>query len=220
MHFKLTVLEKLFAQNLHEIKFESGRAVHNAFSKSIGFKKAKCLVCNMLVMRQFESVATHLQFYILASVYTTPRCQYNRITELISTLLAKEIKVTMPSKSTLSVRVSIDKRTKSQIRSVAEFLYTESMVICQKSVDYHVKSGMFCPQIDIDRFEMSSFVERTGKSQRALFEEGKMEEVSNGSVRICEDVYFAVLEQTSSAVRLIIEGSSVIAFYVILGFIL
>ena len=218
INFKLTVLGNVSAPHVNENKFETAKALHNAFS--IELKNAKCLFCNMTVMRQFESVATPLQFYILPAVYTTSQCQYHHITKLVSDVLAKEIKVTMPGKSSLSVRANIDKRSGSQIQSVAEYLYRGSTVICHKTTDYRVRSGMFCPQIEIDRSEMSYYVERAGKSKRALFEEGKIEEVSYGSIRICKDEYFAVLEQTSSAVRLILDGSSIITLYVVLGCIL
>lgn len=173
----------------------------------------------MIVLRQFEPVATPDQFYILATVYTTSRCQYDRITELVSVVLAKEIKITVPDKSALSVRVSIDKRTYSEIQSAAEFMYVGGTITCGiTAAEYQVKNGLFCPEIN--RSEMASFIERSGKSQRSLVDEGKIDDASNGSIRICEEEYFATTAQTNSAFRLFHTGGGAIGCCLLFVFIL
>ena len=221
IHFKLTGLGRRTASKVNATTSETGQAVHDAFSKSIGFKRAKCPTCFILVMRQSETVATHLQFYILVTVCTTSHCQYDRITELVSAILANEIKIIMPDKSAVSVRVSIDRRTYIEIQSAAEFMYVGGTITCGRlAAEHQVKNGLFCPQIEINRSEMSAFVERSGKSQRLLFDEGKIDDISNGSIRICEKEYFATTAQTNSAFRLFRTGGGAIGCCLLFVFIL
>ena len=221
IHFKLTVLGRRTASKVNATTSETGQAVHDAFSKSIGFKRAKCPTCLMLVMRQSETVATHLQFYILVTVCTTSHCQYDRITELVSAILANEIKIIMPDKSAVLVRVSIDRRTYIEIQSAAEFMYVGGTITCGRlAAEHQVKNGLFCPQVEINRSEMSAFVERSGKSQRLLFDEGKIDDISNGSIRICEKEYFATAAQTNCAFRLFRTGGGAIGCCLLFVFIL
>lgn len=216
--FKIRVLDDLSTSNLNANVSEIGQAIFNAFGKSIGLKRAKCLICTMDVIRKFESAASSPQLFLWAEVLTTSRCQFDRLTELVSGILEIKIKATLPDKSSLFFRVSIDQISFRQLRATAEIMFSLTNV-CMPTATYHMQNGKFCPQIEIDRSEMLSFVKREGKSQRWLLKEGMVDEVSNGSVKICVDEYFSTFGQTNRAVFLSLAGRRSIACHFVLGFI-
>lgn len=217
--FTIRILDDRSTSNLNASESDIGQKIYRAFSKSIGLKGAKCLICMMYVMRQTGTSATSPQLYLRAEVYTTSHCQFDRFIELVSGVLEKEIKATLPDKSSLTFRVGIDYIPFSQLLATFKTIFVSPSNVCFPGKVYQIEDRMFCPQIEIDHSEMSSFVEREGKSQRWLLKEGMIDEVSNGTIRICMDEYFALFEQTNSAVLLSLTVRRFIARHFLLGFI-
>ena len=218
INFKIRFLEDWEMSDLNASESQIGQAIYNAFSKSIGLKRTKCIMCYLYVKRQSGSEATSPQLYLTAEIYTTSHCQFDRFIELVSAVLAKEIKIIWPGKSILPFRVSIDRITD---KSTAKIMYGQNLIFCPRGYAYMMQNEMFCPQIEIERSEMASFTERAGKTQRWLFEdeEGKMNNSSNGSIRICLDEYFATFGQTNDAFFLSVAGRRIMVCHFVLGFI-
>ena len=213
INFKIRVLEDWNVSKLNES--EIGKAIYKAFSKNIGLTRAKCMICYLNVMRQSGSEATSPQLYLEAQVYTTSYCQFDRFIELVLGVLAKEIKITCPDKGFLHFMVSIDHATR---QSTGKFMYGKIPNFCPGGPVYYLQNGDLCPQIELDRSEMASFVERAGKTQRWLLEEEKMGKSSNGTIRICWDEYFATFDQTNDAILLFPAWSSITACHFVLCF--
>lgn len=220
INFKLTVLVNGTESNFNISESEIGQVVHNAFSKTVGFAGANCPICYIIVIREHKSESNSLQLYILTMVYTTSHCQYDRITELVYAVLAKEIKVTLPDKTYLPIRVTVDPRREEQILPTSKVIYERNVEFCDTFSQYHIRSGLFCPQVEIDKYEMSSLEGSTEQFQRMLIEDGNIEKLSNGSVRICVDDYYLALEQTSSGLQFFLTRSCVVGYYFVLGLIL
>ena len=181
-----------------------GQAIYKVFSKTIGLKKASCIICYLHVKRQSGLEATSPQLYLEAQVYTTSLCQYDRFLELVLGVLAREIKITWPDKSSLPFMVSIHQNTRLL---TGIFMYGKTPNFCPAGPSHRVQYGDLCPQIELERSEMASFVERAGKTQKRLLEEGMMGKSSNGTIRICWDEYFATFDQTNDAFLLSHAGS-------------
>ena len=195
---------------------EIGKAIYKAFSKTIGLKEANCIICYLHVMRQSRLEATSPKLYLQARVHMTSLCQFDRFIELVLRVLEREIKITWPDKSSLPFMVSIDQSTR---QSNAKFMYGKNAKFCPPAPLHFVQNGDLCPQIELERSEVASFVERAGKTQKRLLEEGKMGKSSNGTIRICWDEYFATFDQTNDAFLLSPAGSSIIACHFVLCFI-
>lgn len=220
INFKLTVLGDCTKSNLNVSETQIGQAVDNTFSESLGFQEANCPICYTIVLREDKCEPHSFQLYLLTMVYTTPHCQYDRLTKLVSAVLGKQIKAILPDKSYLPIRVSIDSRREEQILLTSKVIHERNDEFCDIFSQYHVRSGLFCPQIEIDSSEMLSLEGSRDGFQRMLTEDGKTEKVSNDSFRICVDDYYSALDQTSSGYRFLLTRISVIGYCFMLGFVL